>query len=132
MKIILPGGTGQIGVLLARHFLKSDHELVILSRRPKGKAPIINSGTVKVASPHPLPNVELMRILRKALGVKLGLPAAKWMLKIGAVLMKTETELLLKNRRVVPGKLVEVGHRFQYPSWESACDDLAARSSYNP
>ncbi len=86
------------------------------------------SGPVNIASPNPLPNAEFMSTLRKSLGVKLGLPAAKWMLEIGAVLMKTETELLLKSRRVVPGKLLEAGYQFQHPNWKSACGDLAAQS----
>ena len=83
------------------------------------------SGPVNVASPNPLPNTEFMSSLRKALGVKFGLPAAKWMLEIGAVFMKTETELLLKSRRVVPGKLTAAGYNFQFPEWHSACCDLA-------
>lgn len=83
------------------------------------------SGPVNVASPNPLPNGEFMSTLREVLGVKFGLPAAKWMLEIGAVLMKTETELLLKSRRVVPGKLLDAGYKFKFPQWQSACGDLA-------
>jgi len=82
------------------------------------------SGPVNVASPNPLTNAEFMGSLRQALGVKMGLPAAKWMLEIGALFMKTETELLLKSRRVVPGKLIAAGYRFQFPNWHSACCDL--------
>lgn len=87
------------------------------------------SGPVNVASPNPIPNVEFMRILRRALGVKYGLPATKWMLEIGAILMKTETELLLKSRRVVPRKLLEAGYQFQHSDWKFASDDLAAKST---
>lgn len=83
------------------------------------------SGPVNVASPNPLPNSQFMSTLRDALGVKLGLPAAKWMLEIGAVFMKTETELLLKSRRVVPGRLLSAGYKFKFPKWQDACCDLA-------
>ena len=81
-------------------------------------------GVVNVASPNPLPNAEFMRLLREAAGVPFGLPARGWMLEIGAVLMRTETELILKSRRVVPGKLLERGFTFKYPVWNDAARDL--------
>ncbi len=81
-------------------------------------------GPVNVASPNPLPNADFMKELRNANGVKFGLPASRWMLEIGARLMKTETELLLKSRRVVPGKLLAAGFGFQFPHWAAACKDL--------
>ena len=73
-------------------------------------------GAVNVAAPNPLPNAEFMRVLREACGVRFGLPANKWMLEIGAVFMRTETELILKSRRVVPARLLEHGFKFKYPS----------------
>ncbi len=82
-------------------------------------------GPVNVAAPNPLPNSDFMKELRRANGVRFGLPASRWMLEIGARLMKTETELLLKSRRVVPGKLLAAGFNFQFPSWPAACKDLA-------
>lgn len=82
------------------------------------------TGPVNVASPNPLPNREFMRELRQACGVKFGLPAAKWMLEIVAGLMKTETELLLKSLRVVPGKLIDAGYQFKLLHWGGACLDL--------
>ncbi len=85
------------------------------------------SGVVNVASPHPLPNREFMRVLRTALGMPVGLPATKWMLEIGAALIRTETELILKSRRVVPGRLVESGFVFTYPRWPEAAADLCRR-----
>ena len=84
-------------------------------------------GPVNIASPNPLPNSDFMRELREANGVKFGLPASRWMLEIGARLMKTETELLLKSRRVVPGKLLAAGFKFQFPRWAAACKDLGNR-----
>ena len=84
-------------------------------------------GPVNIASPNPLPNADFMKELRQANGVKFGLPASRWMLEIGARLMKTETELLLKSRRVVPGKLLAAGFKFQFPRWAAACKDLGNR-----
>ena len=81
-------------------------------------------GVVNVAAPHPLSNAEFMRLLREACGASFGLPAGKWMLEIGAVFMRTETELILKSRRVVPARLLEVGFEFKYPCWRSAARDL--------
>jgi uncharacterized protein (TIGR01777 family) len=81
-------------------------------------------GVVNVAAPNPLPNAEFMRVLREAWGISFGLPATKWMLEIGAVFMRTETELILKSRRVVPARLLEHGFTFEYPEWESAARDL--------
>jgi uncharacterized protein (TIGR01777 family) len=84
-------------------------------------------GVVNLAAPHPLPNAEFMRALREAWGIRLGLPAMEWMLEIGAALMKTETELILKSRRVVPGRLIQEGFKFQFPSWPDAARDLCRR-----
>ena len=81
-------------------------------------------GVVNVASPNPLPNAEFMRVLRDACGVSFGLPAHEWMLEIGAVFMRTETELILKSRRVVPGRLLEHGFTFTFPTWNDAARDL--------
>jgi len=82
------------------------------------------SGIVNVAAPEPLPNGEFMRALRDACHVRLGLPAARWMLAVGAWAMGSETELILKSRRVVPGRLLERGFRFAFPSWPEAARDL--------
>jgi hypothetical protein len=84
-------------------------------------------GIVNVASPHPIPNTEFMRELRRAAGVRVGLPALTWMLEIGAVFMRTETELILKSRRVVPGRLRANGFEFDYPHWADAAGDLYRR-----
>ncbi len=84
-------------------------------------------GPVNLAAPNPLPNVEFMRDLRAAWGVPFGLPAATWMLEAGAFLIRTETELVLKSRRVVPGRLLQSGFTFQYPTWPEAASDLCRR-----
>jgi uncharacterized protein len=85
------------------------------------------SGAVNIASPNPVPNALFMEQLRRAWGARLGLPAAAWMLELGAVFLRTETELVLKSRRVVPGRLLASGYSFQFPDWEVAARDLCAR-----
>lgn len=82
------------------------------------------SGPINITSPDPLPNAEFMRILRQACGVRIGLPAAKWMLELGAIFMRTETELILKSRRVVPGRLLASGFEFEFPNWTEAAANL--------
>lgn len=85
------------------------------------------SGAVNVASPNPLPNADFMRALREAWGTGMGLRATPWMLEIGAFALRTESELILKSRRVVPGRLLEDGFQFDYPDWSEAAADLTAR-----
>ena len=85
------------------------------------------AGPVNLAAPYPLPNAEFMRALREAWGIRLGLPAAAWMLEIGAVFLRTETELILKSRRVVPGRLLQQGFHFEFPTWPEAARDLCER-----
>jgi uncharacterized protein (TIGR01777 family) len=85
------------------------------------------SGTVNLAAPQPLPNKDFMRALRQAWGIRVGLPAKKWMLEIGAFFLRTETELILKSRRVVPTLLLQSGFTFQFPHWPEAAQDLCRR-----
>jgi len=82
------------------------------------------SGVVNVASPHPIPNAQFMATLRQACGVPFGLAADTWMLEFGAFFMRTETELILKSRRVVPARLLEGGFIFRYPDWGGAARNL--------
>ncbi len=84
-------------------------------------------GPVNLAAPEPLPNAEFMRVLREAWGVGIGLPASKWMLEIGALFLRTETELMLKSRRVTPGLLMKRGFVFDFPAWPGAARDLCRR-----
>lgn len=85
------------------------------------------SGVVNIASPHPLPNAAFMQALREAWGIKTGLPAPKWLLEIGVFLMRTESELVLKSRRVVPGRLLSAGFEFRFPDWPPAARELVTR-----
>lgn len=84
-------------------------------------------GPVNLAAPGPLPQRELARALRHAWGRRPGLPASRWMTAIGAWALRSDTELLLKSRRVVPGRLLDAGFVFEHPTWESAARDLVAR-----
>jgi uncharacterized protein (TIGR01777 family) len=85
------------------------------------------TGRINIASPWPLPNREFMGALRRAWGRRVGLQAANWMLELGAVFLRTETELILKSRRVVPGRLLATGFKFQFPEWPLAAQDLVRR-----
>jgi len=82
------------------------------------------SGIVNLAAPEPLPNAEFMRAIRDACGARIGLPAAPWMLAAGAWALRSETELILKSRRVVPARLLARGFEFAHPAWPKAARDL--------
>jgi uncharacterized protein len=84
------------------------------------------AGPVNVAAPEPLANAEFMRELRHAARMPIGLPATSWMLEMGAFVLRTETELILKSRRVVPARLMRSGFEFRFPSWPAAAVDLWA------
>ncbi|NAZ81602.1 DUF1731 domain-containing protein [Kineococcus sp. R8] len=85
-------------------------------------------GPVNLAAPGPVPQAELMRSLRRAWGVRAGLPATRLMAEVGAFALRTDTELLLKSRRVVPGRLLGAGFTFEHPEWDEAAADLVRRS----
>jgi NAD dependent epimerase/dehydratase family enzyme len=84
-------------------------------------------GPIIVAAPQPLPNRAFMRELRQAWGIGFGLPAGEWMVTLGAWALRTETELLFKSRRVVPGRLLASGFEFQYGAWGAAARELCTR-----
>lgn len=88
-------------------------------------------GPVNIAAPNPLTNAEFMRILRDVWGAPFGLPAYEWMLELGAWALQSETELILKSRRVVPTRLLESGFTFRFPTWPEAAKDLCIRSRKN-
>lgn len=84
-------------------------------------------GVVNIAAPNPLPQSEFMRVLREAWGIRLGLPATRLMLAAGALFLRTETELILKSRRVVSTRLEQSGFTFQFPTWVDAARDLCQK-----
>ena len=81
-------------------------------------------GPINIAAPNPLPNREFMEGLRDAWGMPNGLPIPAPALEIGAFLLRTESELVLKSRRVVPGRLLRAGFEFEFPEWPEAAEDL--------
>jgi uncharacterized protein (TIGR01777 family) len=84
-------------------------------------------GPVNLAAPGPLPQRDFMAALRAAWGRRVGLPATGWMAEIGAFFLRTDTELLLKSRRVIPGRLLDAGFSFELPGWPVAARDLVER-----
>ena len=85
------------------------------------------AGPVNLAAPNPLPQREFMRVLRAAAGMPIGLPATKWMAELGAFVLRSDTELLLKSRRVIPGRLLDAGFEFTFPDWPAAAADLVRK-----
>jgi uncharacterized protein len=85
------------------------------------------SGPVNLSSPGPLTNTVFQAVLRHALLQQIAIPSPTWLLKVGALLLGTDTELLLKSRRVIPGRLLASGFTFRYPDWPSAAIELAGR-----
>lgn len=82
------------------------------------------SGVLNTAAPNPVSNKTLMQLLRKNMGMAFGLPAGVWLLKMGAVIIQTETELILKSRWVIPERLSEAGFQFQYPYMDKALKNI--------
>jgi NAD dependent epimerase/dehydratase family enzyme len=81
----------------------------------------------RAPAPHPLPNADFLRALREAWGARIALPSPRWLIEMGAWLMRTESELVLKSRRVAPARLLAAGFQFQFPEWPAAARDLVAR-----
>jgi len=83
-------------------------------------------GAVNLAAPNTVTNGEFMAMIRRVCRAPFGLPASRWMLEMGAFFLRTETELLIKSRRVVPGKLMANGFIFRHPLLLPAMEQLAA------
>lgn len=84
-------------------------------------------GPVNLTGPHPLANREFMATLREAYGMPNGFPAPAPLLELGSLLTRTESELVLKSRYVIPQRLLDAGFRFLYPEWQQAAEDLVAK-----
>ncbi len=81
-------------------------------------------GPINIAAPHPLPNRAFMAALRDAWGVPNGLPLPAPLIECAAFFLRTESELVLKSRRVVPTRLLDAGFEFDFPDWPQAAEDL--------
>ena len=86
------------------------------------------SGVVNLAAPNPVTNAEMMSTLCKVCRVPFGLPATRWMLEVGAFFLRTETELILKSRRVTPGRLLASGFQFRFPELRGATRELGGQT----
>lgn len=82
------------------------------------------AGVYNVTAPEPIPNSEFMKVLRDVVGADFGVPMPKWLLEVGAFIIRTETELILKSRRVVPKKLLEAGYPFRFDTIEKSLANL--------
>ncbi|RZK46136.1 MAG: DUF1731 domain-containing protein, partial [Pedobacter sp.] len=82
------------------------------------------NGVFNCSAPNPVDNATLMKSLRKTMKASIGLPSPEWMLKMGAVLIGTETELILKSRWVIPDKLIKAGYQFKFPVIDGALDNI--------
>jgi uncharacterized protein (TIGR01777 family) len=114
----LAGGRQYMSWIHERDFVRA---LLFLVDRADLEGPFI------VAAPHPLPQREFMAALRRTVGVRVGLPATRWMVSVGAFFLRTDPELVLKSRRVRPGRLLEAGFAFEQPTWPEAAAELVAR-----
>lgn len=89
---------------------------------------IINNHTIEnvinIVSPQPIKNKEFMKTIRKVLKVPIGIPVNETMLKIGSKIIKTEAELVLKSRNVIPKRLTELGFVFKYYPLEKAISEI--------
>ena len=151
MKIVIPGGSGQVGTVLGRAFQRDGHAIVVISRQSVGRPwrvvswdgatlgdwskeldgcdAVINLAGRSVNCRYTPENRKAIlesRVLSTR-GVPIGLPATRLMLEMGAVFMRTETELMLKSRRVISRRLLEHGFTFKYPIWRDAALDLYRR-----
>ena len=87
---------------------------------------INSNGSYNISSPNPITNKYFMSVLRKKLHRSFGIPSQKWLLEIGARIIKTETELILKSRFVIPERLLNKGFQFTYPTIEEAIEEIIA------
>jgi uncharacterized protein (TIGR01777 family) len=85
------------------------------------------NGVFNCSAPQPITNREFMTQLRKSMDRKIGFPSPKWMLEMGAVFMRTETELILKSRWVVPDRLEKEGFHFTFRTIEEALQNILKR-----
>ena len=133
-----PGGVFDVFLSLVRHglggtngpgnqFVSWIHETDLIRSIELLIATDNFTGVVNLASPNPLPNRDFLRAIREAWGTRIDLPTPSWMIEIGTFLMRTESELVLKSRQVVPGRLLDAGFHFTFPHWPEAAHDLVSR-----
>lgn len=82
------------------------------------------TGVINIVSPTPIANADFMKKLRKAVGQLIGIPMPIFLLKTGSFIIRTETELVLKSRNVIPKKLIENGFKFEFSNIDNAFKNL--------
>ncbi|MFK7771347.1 MAG: TIGR01777 family oxidoreductase [Saprospiraceae bacterium] len=82
------------------------------------------SGIYNCTSPTPIRNKFFMKKIREAFGISFGLPASKWMIEIGTFFLRSESELVLKSRKVIPKKLLEEGFEFRFENLDKALKNI--------
>jgi len=82
------------------------------------------NGVYNCSAPNPVTNEVLMDTFREKTETRIGLPSPAWLLKMGAVIINTETELILKSRWVIPERLLQAGYKFRYPYIEGALENI--------
>jgi uncharacterized protein (TIGR01777 family) len=82
------------------------------------------TGVINIVSPTPITNADFMKKLQKAVGQFIGIPMPIFLLKIGSFIIRTETELVLKSRNVIPKKLIENGFKFEFSNIDNAFKNL--------
>lgn len=87
------------------------------------------TGAFNCSAPGPVSNEHFMEIMREQMGRSSGLSASKWMLELGSAFIRTETELVLKSRWVIPDRLVKAGFSFEYPAIDDALSEILQMSS---
>jgi uncharacterized protein len=115
----LGGKQGKGNQMFSWIHIEDLYNIIIYLQQHKGL-----SGVFNTAAPNPVTNKTLMRLFRKNRNVIIGLPAPVWLLKFGALLINTETELILKSRWVVPEKLLQLGYRFKYQTVDEALKNI--------
>ncbi|MAZ47404.1 MAG: hypothetical protein CME65_02505 [Halobacteriovoraceae bacterium] len=115
MKIIIAGGEQYIS------WIHADDFVAIIKFLIQEKEV---DGIINLAAPNPLKQKDFMGDLRKTIGMPIGLPATAWMSEIGAFFMRTDTELILKSRKVRSERLSDLGYKFKFHQWSDACKDL--------
>ena len=143
-KIIVAGATGFLGKSLADFYTEQGHEVFALVRSEEGHqakntlvwdgknigpwANEFNYADVdalnNVCAPQPERNDQMMRLLRENLRMKIGIRADEWILEIGAFVLRTESELVLKSRKVIPKRPESLGFKFIYPNMYDARKNL--------
>ncbi|MDF1479852.1 DUF1731 domain-containing protein [Leifsonia sp. H3M29-4] len=89
-------------------------------------------GVVNLSAPNPTDNAGFMRAVRRVLGVPFGIPTPRFVLELGAMVIRTETELVLKSRWVLPERLLAAGYRFEYPDLEPALRQIVNAGARRP